>query len=63
MCSLYNIITGKCSKLMLSKRKGKRKMIQIEKDADVVELLKFIREISRMMSTNASMYDSLDEAK
>ena len=63
MRSLYNVITGQCSKLMLSKLKGKPDMAEIEKQGNVVQLLVEIREISRMMSANASVYDCLDEAK
>ena len=38
-------------------------MAEIGKQGNVVQLLVEIREISRMMSANASVYDCLDEAK
>ena len=38
-------------------------MKQIEKDGDVVALLKVVRGISREMITNASLYDAIDKSK
>ena len=59
--SLFNVITGQCSRMMKSKLEGSDNIKKIETDADVVEYLKLIRGISRTMASNASIYDQVHE--
>ena len=61
--SLYNVIWGQCSQMMKTKLKGRPTMEQIEIDRNVAELLKLVRSVCREINTNASIYDSIDEAK
>ena len=46
-----------------NKLKGDDELAKIEINGDVVELLKKIRGVCRQMTTNASLYDSINEAK
>lgn len=62
-CSLFNIVIRQCSKMMKSKLKGEESFEQVEFNGNVAELLKLIREISRQVNTNESIYDAIDEAK
>jgi len=49
--------------MLRTKLQGDKDFIKIETSGDVVELLKKIRGVCREMTTNASLYDSIDEAK
>ena len=60
--SLFNVVTGQCSKLMKSKLKGESTFEKVEEDGDIASLLKLIRKISREVNTNESVYDAVDEA-
>jgi len=62
-CSLRNVVWGQCSYMLRTKLQGDDDFIKIETSGDVVELLKKIRGVCREMTTNASLYDSIDEAK
>ena len=62
--SLYNIIWGKCSKLI------QNKLIVVEHfeddikvNGDVTKLLKEMRGVSHQMESNTSVYDAVDKAK
>ena len=61
--SLHNVVWGQCSQMLRTKLKGDDELAKIEIDGDVVELLKKIRGVCRQMTTNESLYDSIDEAK
>jgi len=61
--SLHNVVWGQCSHILRTKLKGDEDFIKIETSGDVVELLKKIRGVCREMTTNASLYESIDEAK
>lgn len=52
--SLFNIIMGQCSKMMISRMAGDEKMKQVKKDSDIIKLLKIIRGVSREITTNTS---------
>ena len=54
---------GQCSHMLITKLKGDDELTKIEINGDVVELLKKIPGVYRQMTTNASLYDSIDEAK
>jgi len=60
---LHNMVWGQCSHMLRTKLQGEEDFIKIETSSDVVELLKKIRGVCREMTTNASLYDSIDEAK
>jgi len=61
--SSHNGMCGKYSHMLPTKLKGDEDFIKIETSGDVVELLKKIRGVFREMTTNASLYDSINEAK
>jgi len=61
--SLHNVAWGQCSHMLRTKLKGDDESAKIEIDGDVVELLKKIRGVCQQMTTNASLYNSIDEAK
>jgi len=60
---LHNIAWGQCSHILRTKLKDDDALKKIETDGDVVELLKKIRGVCRQMTSNASIYDSIEEAK
>ena len=62
MRSLFNVVTGQCSKMMKSKLKGEDTYKKIEEDGDVTSLLRLIRTTSRQVNTNESVYNAIDEA-
>ena len=49
--------------MMISRMADGEKMKQVKKDGNVVRLIQIIRGISREMTTNAPLYDAIDEAK
>ena len=61
--SLYNVVWGQCSHMMRTKLNGNSNFEKIELTGDVVELLKMVRGACREMTTNASLYDAIDESK
>jgi len=61
--SLHNVVRGQCSHMLRTKLKGDEDFSKIEKSGNVVELLKKIRGVCREMTTNSSLYDSINEAK
>ena len=62
MRSMFNVVTGQCSRMMKSKLKGEDNYKKIEEDGDVASLLRLIRATSRQVNTNESVYDAIDEA-
>ena len=61
--SLYNVVLGQCSYMVQTKLKDDPNFEKIELIGDVVELLKMVRGACRETTTNASLYDAIDEAK
>ena len=57
------MVWGQCSRRLRTKLKYNEDMREIEMNGGVVELLKKIRGVCCQMTTNASIYDSIDEAK
>ena len=49
--------------MMRTKLRGNQNFEKIELSGDVVELLKMVRGACREMTTNASIYDAIDESK
>jgi len=63
LTSLYNIIWGKCSKLMQNKLRSSKIFEEKDLRGNLVWLLKEIRPISHQLEANISLYDSVDEVK
>ena len=61
--SLYNIVWGKCSKLVQNKLMALGKLDERDMNGDVTWLLREIRSISHQLEANVSLYDSVDEEK
>ena len=60
--SLYNIIWGKCSKLMQNKLRS-RLFKEKDLNGDATWLLNEILSVSNQLEANVSLYDSVDDAK
>jgi len=61
--SLHTIVWDQCSNTLRTKLKGYNELANIEVKRDIVELLEKIRGVCCQLTTNVSLYDSIDEAK
>ena len=61
--SLHNVVWGQCSPMMRTKLRGNEAFEKVELSGDVVELLRMVQGTCREMTTNALLYDAIDEAK
>ena len=63
LASLYNVVWGKCRKLLQNKLKSTPTFVKMDDNCDVATLLNEIKILSNKMEDNISTYNRLHEAK
>ena len=63
MTALYPVVWGQCSRLMQSRCMSRDEYEEIEKNSNVVELLKMIKVCSHEMESRSYTWDALSQAK